>query len=146
MTQKATIRTNAHPVILSSRFAHNLEERQNIILAAARDVADSDLYWWSMEMLYATQVLRMVYDSPRIGGGIDPELATNLPGLDDAREDCYILGYIIGSETCDEENFDPEKMGLLEGVDGDKVQDMIVHAEAVAVRLIGWCKSTGQDY
>lgn len=146
MTQSPTIRTTAHPVILSSRFAYNLDERQNTIIAAARDVTDGDLFYWSTELLYATQMLRMAYDSPRIGGGIDPELATNLPDMESAREDCYVLGYIIGSETCDEENYDPERMGILEGVNGDKVQDMIVHAEAVAVRLIAWCKSTGQDY
>lgn len=142
------IRSNAHPVILSStREVAGYQPEghvwlsQNIILTVARELFDGDLFGWSMDLLFATQMLRMVYDSPRIGGGIDPALATNLPDWDTAREESSILGYLVGRPDSDLIVED-----LLEGLDGDFVQDCIVHAEAVAARLIHLCDVTGRAY
>lgn len=149
------IRTTAHPVILSSTdsisgaSALAASERiksghpfgpVNVILTAARDLWDrGDTYGWAMELLYTAELLRMAYDSPRIGGGIDPALATNLPAWDDAVGEGGMLAYIVGDPQADPTD-------LLAGIDTDRVQDMIVHAEAVADGLIRLCVLTGTDY
>lgn len=152
------MRTNAHPTILTgARTAKGRETNtgHNVILDLARDLYDGhDAFGWAMDLLYAVEVLRMQYDSPRIGGGIEPALATNLPDLETARADCSTLGYIIGapddhlhygtdSEPCE---YFPESMGELDGLDPDYVQDCIVHAEAVADRLINMATLLGTDY
>ena len=136
-----SIRTNAHPVILTSAprgLASHLHgvrgaQKTNLILDLARDYYDSaDLYGWAMGTLYAVEVLRMEYDSPRIGGGIDPAIASNLNG-----------------ESIEYDILRGELEGLLfrnPGLFTDAIQDMIVHAEAVLDRLIQQCRINGKDY
>lgn len=156
-----SIRTNAHPVILASNYRgtvdamsrvidHRRDNTGNIILDFARDLYEGDTFNWAMDLLFATQELRMAYDSPRIGGGIDPALATNLPGLEAARLDCYTLAYIIGSPDQsyhgDDETYDPESMGAFDDLELDYIQDCIVHAEAVAGRLVNLCRIIGTSY
>lgn len=179
------IRSNAHPIVLTSGFwgdysaTHTVRVERlrrrgkvNPILQAARELRDGDTFGWAMELLYATQILRVAYDSARIGGGIDPNVATNVPGLESGRDDCSTLAYIIGDndevqahidsafhdatrsgasyrELADlaEETSEPGwHMGILDEYDADRVQDFIVHAEAVAVGLIDWCRLAGTDY
>lgn len=128
------IRTNAHPVILTGgRNAprRDADQSHSLLLDAARDTYDGDLFGWGMDLLFATQVLRMAWDSPRIGGGIDPALATGLPSYETARDECTILLYVDG---------------LFDGMNSNHVQDMIVHAEAVALRCIALAESEGKDY
>ncbi|MEY4081127.1 MAG: hypothetical protein RL430_1557 [Actinomycetota bacterium] len=175
-----TQRTNAHPVILGSApRGHDVaRERQrksgqaNVILDHWRDMHDPDEPWGSaMTLLEAVEVLRMAYDSPRIGGGIDPELATNLPSLWNARDEFPLLGYLIGTQADAQSDLDswwhnaqrsgatPSELAELpesaedhdyapafDGMTDDQIQDAITHAEAVAVRYIALCKAAGRDY
>lgn len=138
------IRTNAHPVILAS-----LNERRggagsgsrstNVILDLARDLDSGDTYSEALEILWATQVLRVAYDSPRIGGGIDPAIASNVPSLEDAVAEGGLIAYIVGDPQADPTN-------CLEGYSDDEIQDMIVHAEAVASGLIRQAELSGTAY
>ena len=151
------VRTNAHPVILNSRTNFGI---QNVILAVARDLADQpgNNLMWAYELLFATQVLRMAYDSPRIGGGIDPNVATGLPGLESGIRECAPLAYLMtgwGDET-DLDGVPLDSDGHHEYVEGkgdvfwfydmthDEIQDAIVHAEAVALRVIHLYEANGK--
>lgn len=132
------VRTTAHPVILTSRYP---SAHENVILSFARDLYDG--IDSAYDLLFATQILRLAYDSPRIGGGIDPAVATNVPGLEWGREECPTLAYLIGTDAEREASnadagadADYQHMGALEHFPSERVQDMIVHAEAVALRLI----------
>ena len=132
----STIRTTAHPVILTgSRLAPQRGwghiGGHSAMLDTARDLYDGDLYGWGMELLYASQVFRLAYDSPRIGGGIDPRIATNVQGLDSARHDSAMVDYLAD---------------VLAPLAPDYVQDMTVHAEAVALKCIALAESTGRAY
>lgn len=105
----------------------------NPILDGFRDLYDGHESW--LDLYEATQWLRLTYDSPRIGGGVD--IGVRLVGtLDGAREDNSVLGYIIGTADEIAESYpegDPDTyMGLLDGFHPDQVQDFITHAEAVA--------------
>lgn len=137
-------RTNYPVQLTSHRDAPFRNTRtHNIILDLARDCYDgSDLFGWGMELLYATQELRMAYDSPRIGGGIDPALATKLPPLKEAADECPILGYMIG-DRIDPTNTLAEYHHLY---GGDYIQNCIVHAEAVAIHAIDFATALGKEY
>ena len=145
-----TQRTGAHPVILGSAprrtranvlSAQREEGRANPILDWARDLHDGgDPYAWGMDLLELTQSLRMAYDSPRIGGGIDPELATNVPDIESLRFEGGMASYVLGDPT------DPDDTSALEGLTPDQIQDTITHAEAVAVRYLALCRAHRKDY
>lgn len=167
-----SIRTADHPVILASTRDSGRETRENIILEYWREVYDRhDPYGSAMELYEATQWLRTLFDSPRIGGGIDA--GTRLAGsFADAREECSLLGYIVGSEADAWEQWhldmaaarkdpnitaveidrlcliDPttEYLGALNGLPSDYIQDCIVHAEAVAKKMLAQCELAGVDY
>lgn len=125
-----TIRTNAHPVVLTST---NGAAPSNLLLIMARECWDSgDVYGSAMELLYVTQNMRMAWDSPRIGGGVDPEIASGMPGWEACKEDSSLADYVS------------EVMELQDSA--DYVQDCIVHAEAVALRLIAAARAAGEDY
>lgn len=142
------VRTNAHPVILASGASRDASAPVNVILSYARDLRDG--IDSAYDLLFATQILRVAYDSPRIGGGIDPAVATNVPGLASGREECPMLAYLIGDDAEREASnadtgadADYQHMGALENIPTDRVQDMIVHAEAVALRLIRAYEAAG---
>lgn len=142
----ASIRTNAHPVILSSKGTPDRGYTggvANPLLTWARDCFDGDLYGWAMELLFATQVLRVAYDSPRIGGGIDPGVATGVPSLESGVLDSSLLRYLFTDESGDDA---PLVDGPFAGMKPDARQDAIVHAEAVALRLTALCERTGRAY
>jgi hypothetical protein len=135
----STIRTNAHPVILAS-FTPN-RAPANPLLAWARDLAtDGDPYGWGMALLEVTQALRAAYDSPRIGGGIDPAIASNVPDVDSLRYEGGMAAYLLGDPT------NPDDTSALDGLTPDQIQDAIVHAEAVAVRYLALCERAGRAY
>lgn len=143
----SSIRTNAHPVILASIGLQRTGEPHassptrvtNVILDIARDFDSGDTYGEMLEVLWCTQILRAAYDSPRIGGGIDPVIATNIPSWDDAVAEGGLFAYIVGDPQGDPTN-------CLEGLTTDEVQDMIVHAEAVAWRLVKLADLNGTSY
>lgn len=130
------IRTNAPaPLAFTSGATRQVPRtgRENPILDGFRDIYDGHDTW--LDLYEATQWLRLTYDSPRIGGGVDigVQLVGDLAG---AREDNSVLGYIIGNTYEIAENY-PEidldtYMGLLNGLHPEQVQDYITHAEAVA--------------
>lgn len=149
----STIRTNAHPVILTSTsevrtdMRHVVDGRDtrtwrpaNPLLTWARDLIDGDPYGWGMSLLEVTQALRVAYDSPRIGGGIDPAIASNVPGVGTLRFEGGMAAYLLGDPT------DPDDPSALDGLTLDQIQDSIVHAEAVAVRYIALCEREGCAY
>ena len=81
MSTTRRIRSNAGQIILTGgRGAVNRSDHANhsTLLDVARDCYSGDLADWAYELLWTTQILRMAYDSPRIGGGIDPNVATNV--------------------------------------------------------------------
>lgn len=148
-----TIRTNAHPVILASTneartdLRHVVNGRdtrtwgpRNPLLTWARDLIDGDPYGWGMALLEVTQALRVAYDSPRIGGGIDPAIASNVMSVDDLRFEGGMAAYLLGDPT------DPDDTSALDGLTLEQIQDAIVHAEAVAVRYIALCEREGRAY
>lgn len=127
------IRTNAHPTILTS--GKRRRDNENHILAYYReshDGADS-----VRELLYATQLLRAEYDSPRIGGGIDPEICTLGMGASvdaERQEEGSFLNYLLGPDDDYENPFSD--------LTANQMQDVIVHAEAVALT---WLAVFGDD-
>ncbi len=135
------MRTNAGPVILASnnsrRGGHGSGTRvTNVILDHARDCYSGSMSEWASELLWTTQVFRMAWDSPRIGGGIDPDVAGNVSSLESSRiGGDPMVGYIVGSPDSpyDGETYDPDSLGALDGLTPDEIQDMIVHAETVAL-------------
>lgn len=138
------MRTTVHPTILASGKRRGIAS--NVILETARDTLDTgDPFAWAMEVLFASQVLRVAYDSPRIGGGIDPEIATGVPSLETAKWESDLLltltGTCVKCSTCGMEASAPLTL-----MPPDRVQDAIVHAEAVALRLIALCERTGRAY
>jgi hypothetical protein len=135
------IRTNAGPVILASNNAArggngSGSRTTNVILDHARDCYSGSMSDWASELLWTTQVFRMAWDSPRIGGGIDPTVASNVPSLDASRVGGDpMVGYIVGSPDSpyDGETYEARRYGALNNLTNDEIQDMIVHAEAVAL-------------
>lgn len=117
-----SIRSNAGPIVLTSRPSRSGAE-VNLVLAMLRSHVGEpapngdDL----LEALWVVEIARMEWDSPRIGGGIDPAIATRLASSSEAREESVLADSI----------FD-----VLELLDVDDAQDAIVHAEAVLVRLL----------
>lgn len=171
-TTDTSIRTADHPVILASTRNSGREMRENIILEYWREVYDRhDPYGSALDLYEATQWLRTLFDPPRIGGGLDA--GTRLDGsFADAREECSLLGYLVGSEADAWEQWhqamsvarndpratvaeidrlclvDPatEYLGALDGLAAEYVQDCIVHAEAVAKKMLAQCELAWVDY
>lgn len=142
------IRSNAAHIILTSGRARRESQdltsphNSNLILDLARDTVDGALYGWAMGWLWAVETLRMEWDSPRIGGGIDPALATGLTG---SREDSPELAYIDG-ELERFAAFNIDANGWDAEYANDRIQDMIVHTEAVLDLIINQCTIAGKDY
>ena len=165
-----TMRTNApYPVIHTTRSRwsdrHSRNHRQNLILAYYRDIhSDAEDV---RELLWATQVLRLAYDSPRIGGGIDPEIASNVTSLNTEREDGRLIPYLCDNAEDAKEEWiskmrelsqelpfsaqeiqalgitNPEEyIAAFYGVDVITIQDWITHAEAVALK---WLAVYGEE-
>ena len=135
------IRSNASHIVLTGSREARAHKAQimrigpaipahNVILDVARDLYSGSMIDWAYELLWTTQILRMAYDSPRIGGGIDPAIATGVPSWDDAVAEGGMFAYIVGDPQGDPTN-------TLDGIDADDLQDMIVHAEAVALLTLG---------
>lgn len=137
LTRTRRMRTNAGQVILTSTNERRVKVQgssyrvTNVILDYSRDNFSGSMTDWALDVLWATQVFRMAWDSPRIGGGIDPAVATNVSSIETERHEGGLVGYIVGGE--DEDDFDPSKYGGFDGLTNDEIQDMIVHAEAVAL-------------
>lgn len=143
-----SIRTNDHPTILRSGF-HTLYwddssvrpadfyERVNPILRVYHDVHDGiDTV---RELLWTTQLLRVEYDSPRIGGGIDPDIACLGMGhsLDGEREvEGSFAHYLLGPGD-DSNNYLEHYCSSVR-----EIQDAIVHAEEVARK---WLAVFGEE-
>lgn len=134
------IRTNAGPTIMASNNIRrggwgSATRTTNVILDHARDCYSGSMSEWASELLWTTQVLRMAWDSPRIGGGIDPAVATNVSSIETDRIGSGFTAYLIGGPDLpyDGEQYDAMSYGALDGLTNDEIQDMIVHAEAVAL-------------
>ena len=133
----SSIRTNTHPTILTSCSQRGAGDylAPNVILSYYRDIHDgSDSI---RELLWTTQLLRVDYDSWRIGGGIDPDIATLGMGASlygERMEPGSFANYLLGT--------DEEPAGAFEGHSIGYIQDCIVHAEAVALT---WLAVFGDD-
>lgn len=110
-----------HPNISWDRKAHKI----NVILDYYQDVHDG--VDSMLDLLWATQILRAAYDSTRIGGGIDPEIAhLGSSSVETERmEEGSFIQYLYGTEEYHEPWTQEHST--------EEIQDMIVHAEAVAL-------------
>lgn len=121
-TIERRLRINSGPIVLTGgRYAKRrvYADEHNTLLDIARDSYSGDMIDWALELLECVTWMRMYWDSPRLGGGIDPDIR------------------LVGDGPAEGSGAEYTYTGIAEyirdnSIEADTVQNWIAHAEAVA--------------